>query len=206
MPTAFWTRLVIGLAALLWIALAYVLKVPVDNQWLKYLSTITMMVILLLTAFDLYLWRFLPRKITKRPNLHGTWKAQLNSTWISPETGGPVSKIFYLVIRQTFSRVTVTSLYDTSRSHSMSADIAVHNGTYELSYVYWSAAKTAERGGNAPHRGAASLVVSTEPAIGMEGDYWTERENAKGDIVTLGHSRTVYQTFAKASNGTYAPS
>jgi hypothetical protein len=203
MPTAFWTKVVIGLAALCWIVLAYLLNVPIDNRWLKSLSTVTLGVVLLLAAFDLYLWRLLPRKITKRPRLHGTWKAELQSTWVAPDSGAAVAKTFYLVVRQTFSKISVTALYDISRSYSTAADVEDNRGTYELSYIYWSAAKTIERTGNAPHRGAASLVVSTEPTISMEGDYWTEREGAKGEIVTHGHSGRIYQSFEKASRGKY---
>jgi hypothetical protein len=162
-----------------------------------------MIVVFILAAFDLYLWRYFPRAITKRPNLHGTWKAKLESTWVSGETGEAVSKHFYLVVRQTFSSITVTSLYDIARSQSTSAGLAEHNGTCELSYIYWSAAKTTKRTGNPPHRGAAALVISSEPTLSMAGDYWTERDGGKGTIATLGRSKKIYDSFDAAEEGVY---
>lgn len=202
MPTAFWTRVVIALATGSWVVIAYLFNVPVDNRYLKAFGTITMGVLMVLALFDLYVWRWLPFAITKRPKLRGTWKVLLESTWAG-EGGEPVSKECYLVVRQTFSRVTVSTLFDVSRSASLNATITEHDGVRELSYVYWSAARTTARDGNPPHRGATALVIATQPKVHMVGDYWTERDNARGTLTTIGRSNKLYDSFEAALLGDY---
>src|SRR5690349_615032 len=133
MPTAFWTRIVIALATGSWVVIAYILNVPVDNRYLKAFGTITMIVIMLLALFDVYLWRWLPRFVTRRPMLRGTWKAELESTWT--QDGERVVKECYLVVRQSFSKITVSALFDISRSRSESAGLTERDGVCELSYI-----------------------------------------------------------------------
>ena len=200
MPTPFWTRLVIALAAGLWLALAFLLDAPVDTEWLRPLGAVMAVVVLLLLAFDRLAWRWLPLAVTKRPKLHGTWKASLEYEW--PEGTRTQLKECYLVVRQTFSTVSVDMLFDISSSQSRSADIKEVAGRRSLWWSYWSAARTLDREDNSPHRGGAELVISLEPKLRLEGDYWTERKT-RGGIVTHGHSKQIYDDFESARSGLY---
>jgi hypothetical protein len=204
MPNAFWIRIVIGLAAAAYLVLAYGFGVSVDEDGLQYLAGVTFLIIVVLTVFDLWLWRLLPFAITKRPRLYGTWRATLDSTWVDPDTNQPVRKTFYIAIRQTFSLVSVTSLFDISRSRSTSADIVKDHDDLVLSYVYWSAADTDKREGNPPHRGTTSLVLSrANKRWSMSGDYWTERDS-RGTIRTDGWNKHRYSSFEDAADANYS--
>jgi hypothetical protein len=86
---------------------------------------------------------------------------------------------------------------------SLGADISENNDTRELSCMYSSAANTTKQAGSPSHRGTGSLVISTQPRISTAGNYWTERENAKGTITTLGYSKKLYDNFAEAAKGEY---
>jgi len=200
MPTPFWTRLVLALAAGLWLALAFLLDAPVDAEWLQPLGAVMAAVVLLLLAFDRLAWRWLPLAVTKRPMLHGTWKSTLEFEW--PGGTPPQSKECYLVVRQTYSTVTVDMLFDISSSQSRSAAIREVNGRRGLWWSYWSAARTLDREDNPPHRGGAELVISVKPVLRLEGDYWTERKT-RGRILTHGRSKHIYDDFESARGGSY---
>jgi hypothetical protein len=200
MPTPFWTRLVIGLAAALWLGVALALKAPVDASWLKPAGVVMSAVVLLLLGFDRWAWRWLPTSVMKRPKLHGTWKATLE--WKADDGDGIESKPCFLVVRQTFSTVTVDLLTEVASSQSRSAAIREDNGRCSLWFSYWAAAGALHRDGNAPHRGAAQLVIATKPRTRLEGDYWTERQT-RGRIVADAHTAHVYEDYVGAVQGEY---
>lgn len=130
MPTPFATRIIIGLSAALWVALAFALDAPVDKNWLKYLGGIAGAVVVLLLIFDRWTWRWFPAALTKRPNLQGTWKALLHFQW--PEGAPTQTKECFLTIRQTYSTITVAMHFDISDSRSRSAAIVETDGQRSL--------------------------------------------------------------------------
>jgi len=206
MPTPGWTRVVIGLAAAIWLVVAIVLKVPVDQRWLRALGAVISVVVLLLVAFDRWMWRWPGvKRLVKRPVLLGTWKATLSSNWPGPDTGQAVLPMdTYLVIRQTYSRVSVRALFQGSNSEHIVGDIVASTaGPPVLWFMFRSEAHALKRDGNPPRRGAAALVVSSVPKLQMRGDYWTEG-GTRGEVVTHGHSSHLYDDFGQAAEGRYA--
>lgn len=175
MPSGNWTRGVIFAAAGLWIALAFFMDFPVDRNWLKYVGILASVVVWALLAFDLWVWRWLPYALTKRPNLKGTWKGTYTSSW-ETDAGPSLPTEFYLVVRQTYSTINVEALFSISRSRSSSANITLGEGSPILWYTYDSSAHALKTTGNPPHRGATQLTIQTEPQIALEGDYWTSRQ------------------------------
>lgn len=200
MPTPLATRIIIGLSAALWFALAFALHAPVDKTWLKYLGAITSAVVVLLLIFDRWAWRWVPVAIARRPNLQGTWKAHLRYQW--PEGSETQTKDCYIVIRQTYSTVTVDMHFDISDSHSRSAAIVETNGRRSLWWSYVSVAHSLEQEGNPPHRGGAELVISPKPKLTLAGDYWTERKT-RGRVTTSGHSKHCYDDYDSAAAADY---
>ena len=86
---------------------------------LKPLSTVTTIVVFATLAFDLWLWKIplLHGWFVKRPVIDGTWKVEIRSNWKNPATGariGPVEG--YMVIRQTFSTLSLRLLTEESSS------------------------------------------------------------------------------------------
>jgi hypothetical protein len=200
-PTPLWTRVVIGLSAALWFALALVLDAPVDKTWLKYLGGIASVVVVLLLAFDRWAWRWLPTVFTRRPKLQGTWRAQLQYQW--PEGTPTQTKDCFIVIRQTYTTITVNMHFDISDSHSRSAAIVETNGRKSLWWSYLSLAHALEQEGNPPHRGGAELVIASKPKLSLSGDYWTERKT-RGRLTTSGHTKRCYDDYKSAATATYS--
>lgn len=199
MPTPFWTRVIIVVAAAMWFGIALLLDAPVDATWLKPAGFVTAAVVLLMVAFDTLLWRLLPLRVTKRPILRGTWRAELTYRW--PPEAAPTTKPCYLLIRQNFSTVSVRMFFDISSSESRSADISVSDGQYRLWWTYLSMAEQFDRD-NPMHRGAAEVAISVSGKTTLEGQYWTERQTV-GRITAYAHSRKFWDSFAKAEHAKF---
>jgi hypothetical protein len=202
MPDSKWARGIILAAAGLWVVVAFFMGVPVDRTWLKYVGIIASVVVWGTITFDLFVWRWLPRWLVKRPNLRGTWRGTLASTWTGD--GSPQQpREFYLVIRQTYSRIHIESFFDISDSCSTSADIVLGDGSPVLWYTYDSNAHALHTDNNPPHRGAVRLSVQTEPHLSMAGDYWTGRKTT-GRMELSARSPKLVGSFAGAKGLKYA--
>jgi hypothetical protein len=186
---------------------AVVFGASVDESWiLKTLGGVTTAVVVVWTAFDLWFWRLLPTRLTKRPRLWGTWKAEMESHWSHPATREQrvSTKTIYLVISQTYSKITLTGRFDISDSWTLSAAVSERDdGGFELAYTYRNEAHATQRQHNPPHRGSVVLGVSTTPRTRLEGDYWTDRLST-GRIKTLGRSKKRYGSYADAAAGNYS--
>ncbi|MER7417754.1 hypothetical protein ABT346_13390 [Micromonospora peucetia] len=195
-PSPAWTRIVVFLAAGIWLLLALVLGVPVDQAWLRYLGAVAAVAVILILAFDLFAWRWLPYWLVKRPMLRGTWKARLRSSWLDSD-GHQVEKTCYIVIDQTFSKVSIAMIFDISDSTSVAADIVSEGSRPILSCTYRSSAHALSQSDNPPHRGALSLYVAMSSRVSLEGDYWTERKTT-GRIATVGRSKKLAGSHKEA--------
>lgn len=199
-PTSTWTRAVILLAAAISGALALLQGAKIDSALLRTVIPASSAVILLLFIFDRWAWRWpLTAELIKRPDLHGTWKCELQSNY--DERAGEVIES-YLVIDQTYTRICIRMLFDRSQSISMSGDLVEEGGRCVLYYVFRSEKSALEPDSNPPARGAADLKVSRKPTPVLAGDYWMER-GTKGTLVTVGHSRTLYDSFGAAKTGCF---
>lgn len=199
MPSPAWVRAVVAIAAMSWFLIAMLMDVRINEFWTKPLGFATSATVLIVLAFDRYVWFWLPARVVRYPRLRGTWRAEL----VFHGGQGPVEKRdAYVVIRQTFSQISVVMLLESSRSVSSTAKIRKVDGRHQLSYVYWSGASVLNREGNPPHRGAADLIVRNSPGVGFEGDYWTDRRTV-GRIVSQGHSSAIFDDFANAAAATY---
>jgi len=199
-PSPNWTRIIIGLAALVSAAIVLATGGTVDINLTKAVATASTVVILVLLAFDKWLWRWRGiRRLHGRPVLHGTWRAELRTSY--PDRQDETIEC-YLVIDQTYSRICARMLFDRSRSSSMSGDLVRENGRCVLYYVFRSEKHALEPDTNPPARGAADLTVAREPSLHLEGDYWMER-GTKGRLRTTGYRKTIYDTFVGAQQGEY---
>ena len=199
MPSSAAIRVTVGLTVAVLLLVALITGEPVEETWPRSLGIAATLVTLVFWSFDRVLWRWLPSGITRRPKLYGTWKATL--TWEWP-AGTEQEKDCYLAIRQTFSRIAVDMCFDISSSECRSAGIVNSGGRRLLCFSYWSAARALRREDNAPHRGAAELVIATKPKASLRGDYWTDRRTL-GHIETHGRSKKLYDDFSSAASGTY---
>ena len=172
------------LAAIIWgILLVVASGVAVSISWLKYLSTVTGILMFLLGAFDLWLWRLpvLQGWFVKRPNIRGTWRATLRSTWVDPSTGQGIIEGF-MVIRQTYSSLSLRLLTSESSSELIGAEINTFpDGTIRIAGVYRNEPRQLLRRRSPIHYGAILLDIEGRPFTCLRGHYWTDR-NTAGEI------------------------
>jgi hypothetical protein len=201
MPSALWIRGTVIAAAAIATGIVWVTGHGVDIPYIKALVTASGVVTVAVFIYDGAAWRWPGlRTLTSRPVLHGTWKAELQTSFTSRETEIIEA---YLVVRQTFSRISVSMLFDRSRSRSMVGDLVFEDRTCVLYYLFRTEAGTLHRDGNPPARGGAAVIVNRWPSMHLEGDYWTERET-RGHVRTVGRTTKIYDTFSAAQSGTYA--
>lgn len=148
---------------------------------LRKVSSSTMLVLLFHYCFENYLWRckWLRPLIVKVPNLHGTWKGNLQSSWIDPETGNALAPIDITVyIKQSFSSISVEIHTDKMISTSYIAGFRTDSetGLQELCYTYSSKAHLATRENNPWHDGTTKLTIYEGQSICLTGEYWTARK------------------------------
>ena len=201
MLTANWIRGVIALAALVWALIAFISGEMLEWSWAKSLGLTASIVVWLVLAFDRWLWRSPGiRRLHKQPIMHGTWKTELVTSY--PDRKDELIEC-YLVIDQTYSRICVRTLFDRSQSRSTNAGLVRADGRCVLYYIFRSEKHALEPKSNAPSRGAAELIVASKPSLHLEGDYWMMEAETKGRVKTLGHTRTIYDTYSGAQGGKY---
>jgi SMODS-associating 2TM, beta-strand rich effector domain len=199
-PNSAWTRGIILVAAAISGALALLQGGKIDSALLRAVFPASSAVIFLLFIFDRWAWRWpLVGGLVTRPNLHGTWKCELRSSY-EARAGEVIES--YLVIDQTYTRICVRMLFDRSQSISMSGDLVDEGGRCVLYYVFRSEKSALEPDSNPPARGAADLKVSRKPRVALEGDYWMER-GTKGTLATVGRSKTLYDAFPAAQRDAF---
>ena len=169
-------------AAVIWGLSLLFQGVAVSLSWFQPFSKVVGVLMLLLTAFDLWLWRvrFLQGWLVKRPVLTGTWRTEVRSNWKDPATGQQIAPVAaFMVIRQTFSTLNLCLITDESRSELLGAGISLGaEGTYRVFGVYRNEPRFAVRNRSAMHYGALELRVAGSPPERIEGHYWTDRDTA----------------------------
>ena len=150
-------------------------------------------------VFTTWLWRFriFARWLVPFPDLEGTWKGALTSTWTDPDTGHRPNPIpVCLAIRQTFSSITVSVYTNESNSVSIAASLRVDEQSQDkrVSFLYTNVPRVAFRDRSIVHDGAAALRVITMPVLSLEGEYWTNRRSS-GDIRVEFVSRRIAESF-----------
>jgi hypothetical protein len=154
------------------------------SQWLRFYSAAVFIATLALAAWDRVLWRYWPFQTIKGMprNLRGTWRGTLTSQWEDPETGGkPAPKLVFLVVRQTFTSVSVTMFTDESRSHSSLGRVWSADEQSTLDYMYLNRPDNSIEQRSRMHHGSTSLYVTGRPASRLKGHYWTDRDS-RGEL------------------------
>jgi len=194
-----WIRL--GSLVIIWVGVLLVSNVPLAINWeaIKKLPDVITIYVFLVLIFTKWAWRFPIFKgwLIPFPDLEGTWKGAIQSTWVDFSNGQKVpAKAVTLVIKQTFSSISCVMYTAESDSYSTTAQINEddESGVFRLSYNYTNRPRANVRDGSAIHDGAAILKIILEPDKKLEGEYWTSRKTT-GDISVKFISRKLTQNF-----------
>lgn len=192
---------ILVIAAVLWGAALIFAGVAIKVTWFQPFSVVVGVLVLILAAFDLWLWRisWLRGWFVNRPCIRGTWKVSLQSQWTDPETGEPPPAIeAYIAIRQTYSLLSMRLMTEESASELLGADIVrAADGTCRVAGVYRNEPRLAVRERSPIHYGALLMEIEGDPPVRLAGHYWTDR-NSRGEMVAAARRTTISPNFDAA--------
>lgn len=169
-------------------------------------SYVVTVVSVALILWERFLWRCWPFNplLTTRPNLKGTWKGELLSTYEDPATGQGRGAIeVYIVVRQTYSVIDVRLFSAESSSISLSGSFTADSaGLYTLASVYRNTPAMLQRDHSVGGNGGLLLYVRGRPIHQLDGEYWTERKTS-GQMLFKKRSNKEAHDFGQAQGFTY---
>lgn len=196
----------IGFTILVWLTALWVQGMPVlDASFLKPFGLVVSITMAVVIAFNKYCWAWKVFRgwYVKRPDLRGTWKVELHSSWINPETKEAVPPIAaYAVIRQTLTSMSLRLFTKESKSVLIAHSIEIQEADdlYKLVGVYRNEPNIELQGVRSEiHYGAFSLEIHGEPVVELEGHYWTDR-GTKGRMQLMTKVKKCVSTFQEAKD------
>ena len=149
---------------------------------LQILSIVVSIDLVFYWLFARFLWKIPIFKnwLIPFPNLNGTWKGEIHTTWIDPETGerpGPIPAI--LTIKQSFLNISCVMRTAEMTSRSITSDFVLdkENQLERLIYTYDSNPIQTVKERNPQHCGTTAFeIVREKKKIKLAGGYWTDRK------------------------------
>lgn len=207
MPVGAQVWVLYGIVGVIWLALLVLAGVSGQFDQVSRITSIVPALLVGAWLFERYLWRWAPLhpRVVHTPVIRGTWRGELASLWINPQTGEqPAVKTIYLAIEQTLTTVSVRLHSDESSSEQISGIVSVRKATDErvVIWTYVNTPRIALRERSRPHYGGALLTTFGDPPGRLEGEYWTDRQS-KGSLSLRGHSPDIADSFEHAQALTY---
>jgi len=194
----------VGLTVLVWIVALWLQGQPVlSSDFLKPFGTVVGGVSITAAIFNKWAWSWPIFRgwYVRRPDIRGTWQTVLSSEWIDPTTNERVAPIDgYVVIRQTFSNLSVRLMTAESRSQSIAYSVDQQpDEIFSLSVVYRNEPEISLQGTKSEiHHGAFILEVHMDEPSELVGHYWTDRKT-RGSMRCVARKRCYCTSFEKAN-------
>ena len=195
----------LGLAVIVWGLVLLVSGTPVSKKHVAPFSMVVSVLVLLGFAFEYILWRqpWLHGWFVERPDLRGTWRVELKSDWINPQTGEETALIVcYMGVEQTLSKLQMHLMTLESESWLIADRISPSpSGVgYQVAGVYTNKPQPHLRGDRSEmHLGG--LLLDTHGAAHrphtLTGEYWTDRKT-KGQMTFTARLPRVFTRFTDA--------
>ena len=176
-----------------------------NAEFIKPFSTVVGIIAIFVTLFNKYIWSWKIFKgwYVKRPDIRGTWKLEMQSNWINPETNEEVETVYgYAVVRQTLTFLSVRIMTNESRSVLVAHSIERQedDDLFKLVGVYRNEPKIELQGKRSEiHHGSFALEVHGSPVYELDGHYWTDRAT-RGSMKLTNRSKTLYDTYNQAEH------
>jgi hypothetical protein len=183
---------ILGISLIAFFALLYVKNESEITIWaiVKVLPKIVTIDILLIGLFSAYLWKWRIFKgwLVPFPNLNGTWKGFIQTTWLDPQTNERPTPIPVIVtIKQSFFNTSciMRTAEMTSRSIVSNFVLDKENQLKRLVYTYDSNPMQTVKERSPQHCGTMVFDIIEKPKMKLAGEYWTGRK-------TTGHIEVTF--------------
>lgn len=148
---------------------------------LKLVPKVVSIDVIVIGLFASYLWK-LPifrNWLVQVPDLNGTWKGVIHSTWINPDTGkrpDPIPAV--LTIKQSFFKISCVMRTSEMTSRSTIADFIIDGDhqVKQLSYTYDSNPLQSVKDRSPQHFGTIRFDIVEGKTVKLNGEYWTGRK------------------------------
>jgi SMODS-associating 2TM, beta-strand rich effector domain len=193
----------IGLTIAVWLFALWIQGMPILSLgFIKPFGIVVGAITFFVTIFNKFAWswKIFRGWYVNRPDLRGSWKVELKSNWINPETNKTVPPIIgYAVIRQSLTSLSIRLMTEESRSkliaHSIEKD---EDDLFRLAAIYRNEPKIELQGDRSEiHHGSFLLEIHGVPASMMEGHYWTDR-GTKGSMRLTNRKKELFDTYEQA--------
>lgn len=175
--------LLIGFSVLVYLIILQLF--PITNKtlfnYLKHIPTVVTFDIIFACVFSkcFWKWKLLYNRIVPFPNLNGTWKGFLKSTWIDPKTRKRPTPIpVILTIKQSFLSISCVMRTREMESYSFICGFVINqdNQILRLVYLYDSIPKQTVKDRSPNHYGTMILNITNSYKRELIGEYWTGRK------------------------------
>jgi hypothetical protein len=137
--------------------------------------------LLVVSLFSVFLWKLRIFKgwLVPFPDLNGTWKGYIQTTWIDPKTNerpAPIPAI--LTIKQSFFKISCVMRTAEMTSRSIVSDFVLDkdNQMNRLLYSYDSNPIQTVKERSPQHCGTMAFDIVEKPERKIIGEYWTGRK------------------------------
>jgi len=182
------------IAIVVWGGFLWVLGIELTWEHAQPYSLTLAVITSCLWLFDRYLWRIWPvHKFVRCPDLNGTWRVSIQSSYKVPGSEEPVAAVGgFVVIRQTFGSMSIRLMTEQAESFLVASSFDIQpDGTTFVYGAYQSDPSIHLRSGVSEiHYGSFRYKVIGRPPSQLNGHYWTDR-NTNGSI-TLEDRKYVY--------------
>ena len=175
--------LLIGISAGIFFALVKIQQVPELNviNIAKLIPQIVTFDLILIWCFSSFWWKYRIFKgwLVPFPNLNGTWKGFIQTTWVDPITNSrpdPIPAI--LTIKQSFFTIScvMRTAEMTSRSITSSFILDKDSQRKQLLYSYDSNPAQTVKERSPQHYGTMIFDIIETPTKKLKGEYWAGRK------------------------------
>lgn len=154
---------------------------------IRLISQIVTINTVIIGFFIKFLWKFKIFKgwLVPFPNLNGTWKGFIHTTWVDPITNQRPDPIPVIVtIQQSFIHISCAMRTTEMNSLSIVSDFHLdkENQIKKLYYSYDSNPLQTVKERSPQHCGTMAFNIIEEPKLKLSGEYWTGRKTT-GEIV-----------------------
>lgn len=173
------------LAALIWVIVLLCQGTPVTWAHGRPFSIVVSTLVALGLLLEFVLWRqpWLHGWFVKRPDLRGTWRIELQSSYVRPETNERVPMIVcYMGVKQTLSRLQMHLMTPESESWFIADHIRLSpNGSgYQVIGVYTNEPNLHLRGARISEMHQGAIIIETHGPVlrpnTLTAKYWTDRK------------------------------
>lgn len=196
------------ITAVLWFAILYFQGVPIGWDYAKPFSIVISILVGLALLLEFIAWRH-PRLhgwFVPRPDLRGTWRVEIHSTYVDPKTNEREPIIIgYVGVRQTLSTLYLLLMTDESRSCFIAENVrrSPSGSGYQIIGVYTNEPKVHLRDARISEMHQGAVIIETHGPENrpthLSAKYWTDRKTT-GEMEFTDRTDALCTTFADAEN------